>query len=224
MLPHVSFFYHFWCNHPKLPHWHWTRKKMRAIMSPSAYSFSLETQESPMFVSVAVLAYTACRSLLPLRLSGAALPRSRSSSFTSSPLAILRAFRVRPRLLPARSKRECHPPESPLFSPLRLLHLWTRLPNHDIDFNDVNKCTYLYRQLPSTTLSPLTENALNVAKCGSLRSVVVSSRRSSVVGRRPSAPPTTNTQMWWVGMSCPSTVHRPPSTVCPNGLLRRIPL
>ena len=112
-----------------------------------------------MFFPVAVLACTACRSLPPLRLSGAALPRSRPSSFTSSPLALphlspvailhrQRAFRAGSRLLPARPMRECHPPKSPVFRLLRPLHLCSRLPDNDIDFHDVIKYNHLYRQPP----------------------------------------------------------------------------
>jgi hypothetical protein len=209
-----------------------------------------------MLFSVAVLAYTACRSLYPLRLSGAALPRSRPSSFTSSPLAIphpspvailhrQRAFRMSPRLFAARSMRECHPPKSPLFRPLRRLHLCSRLPNHDIDFHDVIKCHHFYRQLPPSPLS-LTKNASNVAKRGSLRSVVVSGRRSSVVALLPHTPQIFKCGGMWGIIPCPTSsfpVHPsgryplpyfiphpsslilpPPSSVRLNGLLRRMPL
>ncbi len=129
-----------------------------------------------MFFPVAVLACTACRSPYPLCLSGAALPRSRSSSFTSSPLApphpspvaILhrqRAFRVSPRLLAAHSMRECHPPKSPIFRPLRPLHLCSPLPKHDIDFHDVIKCNHFYcHPLPSPLSQPANSHS-GVAEC-----------------------------------------------------------
>jgi hypothetical protein len=85
-----------------------------------------------------------------------------------------------------------------------------RSPLHDMHIFDVNKCTYVYRQLPSSPLWHPHKNVFNVAKCGAVRhlaSAVI--RTSSFIVDRSSfqmwgLPTPRSCQSVFTGLSRPS--------------------
>jgi hypothetical protein len=105
----------------------------------------------------------------------------------------------RQRPIRVRSMRECHPPESPVFRPLRLLHLCWPLPEHDMHIFDVMKCTYLYRQPPGS-VGRSSSFILHPFHCG------------ANVGHYPLPYFIPHPSSLIPHPS--SSVHRPPSTIC----------
>ncbi len=83
-------------------------------------------------------------------------------------------------------------------------------PQHDMHIFDVNKCTYLYRQLPPSPLSPPHKNNSNLGNAGiHTTTPVVRHLRPPSFVLRPSS----------FVLRPPSTVHRPPSSHAASLLL-----
>ena len=82
---------------------------------------------------------------------------------------------------------QCRAPESPIFGSPCLPHLCSPLSKHDMHIFDVNKCTYLYRQPPSSTPCNPTKTLPMWGSARQPPSFVVSVLRPSSTVHRPSS-------------------------------------